>query len=299
MFNGFIVTDALKNCRQYDGNSFKFGITVGEDRYLVKVRNESLDYLTEYIASRFIQEIGISSQEAWLGSYNGKQVVILKDFTVDGTKLRTFKDTRQSSEGTDLSNKTYTYADVLHLIAEHTKMSDARKQQAITQFWQMYICDAILGNRDRHHGNWGYITNGSVTICAPIYDNGACLFPDVNKKIHEFPENEAKFLFERSEKFPASLFMMERPDNSVKRTNYYEMFGDLRINRVLAREVRSLKQNIGYAGIRTAITKVVNELGDYLPDIYKKFYIEIVCMRYLHIIERKSLEASYKIIKRG
>lgn len=144
-------------------------------------------------------------QETWLGYYNNDLVVILKDFTTSKVKLRSYKDTRQSSEGTDLSSKEYTHKYILYLIEKHTKMSENMKQKMKEHFWRMFVCDAILGNRDRHHENRGYLYKGNEFRPAPIYDNGGCLFPGVSRVIYKFLENEFLFLSERTERFPASL----------------------------------------------------------------------------------------------
>lgn len=42
MYNGFIVTDDMKNMVEYDGNAFKFGITVDKENYIVKMSKGSI-----------------------------------------------------------------------------------------------------------------------------------------------------------------------------------------------------------------------------------------------------------------
>lgn len=303
MYNGFQVLDSMRNFKQYDGNTLKFGITYENENYIVKFQDTGLEQkvYSEYVAQRFIQGLGINCQYVWIGFYNGAKVNIIKDFTDNLCILHSFKDTRQSSEGTDLQNKTYTYKDVIDLIDKHTKMQEVNKNKMITQFWDMFICDAILGNRDRHHGNWGYLkSRGRQTdyIPAPIFDNGGSLFPDLSRKINEYSikGNELKFLLERAEKFPASLFRMERLDGSVKRTNYYEMLGNLDFNDTLKNEVHRIRKNIGYNGIRKIAIEVLNRAGDLIPDIYKSFYLRIIGLRYLHIIERIDLKKAVKYI---
>lgn len=299
MYNGFIVHDSMKNNNIYDGNTFKFGITVDNQQYIVKFAKDTISSLySEYVASNFIRNLGISCHETWLGMYKKNLVVIIKDFSTKDAKLRCYKATRQSSEGTDLSGKTYTYKDVIDLISQHTKMSDENKRKTIIQFWDMFICDAILGNRDRHHGNWGYLTYKDSYRPAPIYDNGASLFPDIERKIDEYinlvnQNKEYKFIEDRAEKFPSSLFQMERPNGEIKRTNYYEILSDLGVNKVLAQEVNTLKNKIGFNQIYEAIIRSVASVKDIIPVAHRRFYIIIVCTRYLHMIERKTIKASY------
>ena len=48
-------------------------------------------------------------------------------------------------------------------------------------FWKMFVVDALLGNFDRHNGNWGVIVNEQTmkSRIAPVYDNGSCLYPQL------------------------------------------------------------------------------------------------------------------------
>ena len=189
---GYInIIDEMRNSKKYDGNTLKFGITINNTDYIVKLpKSEISSVYSEHIASRFIRSLGIECHETYLGIYNNTPVVVLKDFTSVNRRLRSYESTRQSSEGTDIVDKLYTYKDVQYMIEKHTRMTDENKRRAITRFWQMFICDAILGNRDRHRGNWGYLVikgNGADNyVPAPLYDNGASLFPDVSKLIDKY-----------------------------------------------------------------------------------------------------------------
>ena len=304
MYNGFIVDDTMRNNKSYDGNTYKFGITFENDNYIVKTAKDNISSLySEYIASNFIRGIGIPCQEVYLGYYKKCLVVIIKDFTTKGSVLRSYKSTSQSSEDTDITTKEYTYDDVLYLIGKHTKMSDKNKQKAKVRFWDMFIMDAILGNRDRHRGNWGYLKTKNDYEPSPLYDNGASLFPDFDVKAQEYKQavvNGKEYLFieQRAEKFSASLFKMKREDGSLKRTNYYEILSDLRVNKILAQEVKAIKTKIGFNRVYEIIFRVVYSIKDLLPEYYGRFYIIIVCVRYLHMIERRTIKTAYQLTVR-
>lgn len=53
-----------------------------------------------------------------------------------------------------------------------------------TSYCERFIGDALVGNFDRHMGNWGYITDtkNQTIYPAPIYDNGSTLFPALSEK---------------------------------------------------------------------------------------------------------------------
>ena len=49
----------------------------------------------------------------------------------------------------------------------------------------MFIVDALIGNWDRHNGNWGFLYNPETDKISldPIYDCGSCLFPQADDEI--------------------------------------------------------------------------------------------------------------------
>ena len=290
MWELVLITDSMRNNRTYDGNTKKFGVTMNNKNYIIKMQKKgSLSVCTEYIASNFIRTLGIPCHKVDIGLYNNQVVDVIEDFT-SGTNISlvSFKDTKQSSEDTDISTKEYTYDDVIYLIKHHLKIKDMDK--AIVMFWRMFICDAIIGNRDRHWGNWGYLSNGKEYRFAPLYDNGGGLYPDVLKVISGYRVNEKKFIYDRVFVFPASLFKIKKPD----RSNYAEMFKDLRINKVFAQEVRSIREHFKYIDIYKIIYKVVISLN--IDNTLKRFYIQIVTLRYMCIILRMDYNKAYGIV---
>jgi hypothetical protein len=194
----------MKNSEYYDGNTLKFGVTLRGQKYLVKFKKPKNKYDTsvysEYIASNFIKKLGYSCQETCIGFYNNEKCVICKDFTEDGETLHSFSDLGESSLDTSNLNKSYTYSDVVYVLNHDTKLSTEEREKVLTQFWIMYIFDAILGNRDRHGGNWGVIKRENKHYVSPIYDNGASLFPQVveplmDLNILKFNDNTVRTFF--------------------------------------------------------------------------------------------------------
>lgn len=293
---------SLKNNKTYDGRTSKFGITYRGSDYIVKFAKEKNDVscFCEDVASRFIRNLGYQAHETMLiyAKDYDSTCVLLKDFTSQSVKLRSFKDTEQSSEDTDIATKTYTYKDVAYMIKMHRKIPETLKSVVLERFWLMYMIDAILANRDRHHGNWGYLCSEGSYSLAPIYDNGSSLFPNVTQNLSEFSRNEKKFLFDRAERFPASLLMIwSSKENRTKRTNYYEYIGKCTKDKYALKAYELLKQR-GTKSISDAIKKASS--SPLIPDELRRFFIDIVIMRYAHIILRLDLEDSYKeVLKYG
>ncbi len=294
------ITDKMKNGKIYDGTTKKFGVSIKGVDYIVKfAKDADLSVYCEYVASAFIRAIGIPCHTVCIGNYNGVIVDVIEDFTASTRfSLHTYKETKQSSEDTDISTKEYTYSDILYLFDNHLKMSDNEKTRAKHRFWQMFICDAILANRDRHWGNWGYLVspNGDYSF-APLYDNGASLFPGVNEVIQNYQNANTRkeFLSQRVFVFPASLFKIQRPDRAY-RSNYYNMFSDLRVNKIFAYEVKAIRTAFSYEQIFSIITSIVKDMQ--IDVSYKLFYIEIVTLRYMCIVLRMDYNKAYSIVER-
>lgn len=294
------INDNQRNGKIYDGNTRKFGVTINNRDFIVKfAKKNDMSVYSEYIASNFIASLGIPCHKVFLGNYKGEIVDVMIDFTKDNNaSLHSFKDTKQSSEDTELTNKEYAYDDVIYLIDKHLKMTDSDKLEAKKQFWNMFICDAIIGNRDKHWDNWGYLEISGKYKFAPLYDNGAGLFPGVNKVMDQYVNiyTRKNFLYDRVFVFPASLFKIQRQDRSY-RSNYKEMFSDLRTHKLLAQQVRQIKEKVSYRQVFDIMQVICKTVP--LEVYYRRFYIEITTLRYMCIILRLDFDKSYNLLERA
>jgi hypothetical protein len=73
------------------------------------------------------------------------------------------------------------------------------------------------------------------------------------------------------------------------------MLSDLRVNKILAREVKSLREKVEFNQIYEITIRILIDAKDYIPLEYRRFYLMIICTRYLHMIERKTIKDSYVI----
>jgi hypothetical protein len=142
---------------------------------------ENLSYknnqFSEYIGSRIFKSCGFNAQDTLLGYYadsNGKEktVVACKDFTQDGSTLYEFAKIANQSL-LDKSMKNVSIEDVYAIVEENSTIFD--KGEVIPTFWDMFVIDALIGNRDRHFGNWGFLEKNGELSFAPIYDCGSSL----------------------------------------------------------------------------------------------------------------------------
>lgn len=215
--------------KTYSGaNGSKISIVIDNELYMLKMpqhanKNENLSYsnsaISEYIGSHIFNMLGIKAQETILGTYKYHDVerisVACKDFEKDGYVLKDFAsvknqviDSNSNGYGTELN-------DVLEAI-EKQMLIDPKTLS--DYFWDMFIVDALIGNWDRHNGNWGFLYNQDTDDIklAPIYDCGSCLFPQLGEEgIKNILKDKQKFNA-RIYDFPTSALSLNN-----KRINYY------------------------------------------------------------------------------
>ena len=231
MYNGFTVTDNMIKDIESSGADNKFWIAIDGVEYLVKDSSynnrrkaNSLYPFCEYAGSNFILFSGLlPCQKTYLGRYQGRPVVICEDLFPD-KGFKPFQELHQSSAGTDLGNKEYTYSDVLYILQKKSELNNSAFNNYKHLFWLMFMFDAILGNRDRHSGNWGFVKRSGITYIAPIFDNGNCLFPDVPLA----KTYDKDFIKLRTYRRPPSQFKMWKPEypDRPMRTNFWEILSD-------------------------------------------------------------------------
>ena len=263
-------TECIEELNNYKGSEKKKTLIYQNKRYLVKFpdpireKNKNISYInnafSEYIGSNIFKIIGFETQNTLLGTYiyNEKEKIVCacEDFTNSNNILYEFESIALSTNpdkkiGTEL-------VDILEVI-EETKMipSDTKEK-----FWDMFIIDSLIGNTDRHNGNFGFILNNKTKeiTFAPIYDCGSCLNPMLeDKQIQELSKTEMKNL---------AINCYSCIKENGKKINYMEYIKSMKndecnnaINRVLKKiDMQQIKEFI----------KQISCISDIRKDFYKK-----------------------------
>ena len=199
------ATEELNN---YRGSEKKKTLIYDNKRYLVKFpdpireKNKTISYInnafSEYIGSNIFKIVGFETQNTILGTYmyNGKEKIVCgcEDFT-DGNHILYEFENLALSANPDKKIETE-LSDIMEVIEEVKKMSKLT-DNIREKFWEMFIVDSLIGNTDRHNGNWGILVNArsDKASFAPIYDCGSCLNPMLEEdKITDITEQELKNL---------------------------------------------------------------------------------------------------------
>ena len=280
-------TDLPVRNKTYAGaNGSKLSVIYEGNLYMLKFPaapsiNKDMSYsngcISEYLGCHIFDSVGIPVQETLLGTYtkNGKQkiVVACKDFTAGGLVLQDFAslkntiiDSVHNGYGTELS-------DIVRTFEEQTAIDSEILSE---RFWDMFIVDALIGNWDRHNGNWGFLYN-SVTdeiALAPVYDCGSCLYPQADEEIMRSVIQDSA---ERD------LRVFERPLSSIKiggqKINYFRFISSLEnqdCNRALRRIVPQIDMN--------KIIAIVNDTP-YVSDLQREFYVTMLRERKEKILD--------------
>ncbi len=223
--------------KAYGGaNGNKIHVTYDGNGYMLKFppipgRNKNMSYsngcISEYLACHIYGLLGIEVQDTLLGTYTDKRgkekvVVACRDFTAGGKKLIEFAqlkntcvDSEQNGYGTELSS-------IMAAIGEQALVP---QQDMVQFFWDMFIADALLGNFDRHNGNWGILVDEEKQTArmAPVYDCGSCLYPQLAvEDMKSVLENESE-IDRRIFVFPTSAV-----EEDGKKLSYFEFISSLK-----------------------------------------------------------------------
>ena len=280
-------TNLKQRKKTYAGaNGNKISVIYEGEQYMLKFpayakKNKDMSYahgcFSEYLGCKIYKSIGIPVQEVILGTYtiNGKEriVVACKDFTEPGVVLQDFAslknrmiDSERQGYGTELS-------DILQTIEEQSLVDP---ESLMERFWDMFIVDALIGNWDRHNGNWGFLyddRNDEMRL-APVYDCGSCLYPQADDKIMEQVLTERAQMDRRIFDIPLSAINIDG-----KKIRYFDFISSLQYdgcNQALKRIIPRIDM---------AKIKEIIEDTPFISDLQKRFYLAILNERKTRILD--------------
>lgn len=227
---------------------------------------------SEHIASSIFNLIGVKAHETMLGTFKigGKEKIVCacKDFTADGKKFIDFCSLKNTILESDSGGTGTELEDILDTIEKQQYVSPEALER---HFWNVFVVDALLGNFDRHNGNWGFLFDEGTgeTTLAPIYDCGSCLLPQADERIMNDVLTNEDALNARVFQFPTSAVKL-----NDRKINY-----------------RDFLMSAEYDGCNEAVKWIVPRIDmdeisafidgiPYLSDLQRKFYKHYIKARY-------------------
>ncbi len=273
--------------KAYNGaNGKKIAVIYNGHQYMLKFppsgnkKPTELSYtnscISEHIASCIFNMLGINAQQTLLGTYavNGKEKVVCacKDFTESGNALydfcsikNTVIDSEHGGSGTELDD----------IIETMEKQRFVSPDKLAEHFWDVFIADALLGNFDRHNGNWGFLYDGKTQTSeiAPVFDCGSCLLPQADEPVmRKILDNEDE-LNARIYRFPTSAIKQD----GIK-INYYDFISRVKYEECNAALLR-IAPKIDLQKINGFLDSV-----PYISETQKEFYKKYISARYEKIL---------------
>ena len=270
-------TNAIEEFNNYKGSEKKKTLIYNNKKYLVKFpdpireKNRNISYInnafSEYIGSNIFKIVGFKTQNTVLGKYeyNGKEKIVCacEDFTDNENVLYEFENLALS---TNPDKKIETELNDIMEVIKESKMIDTESTKQ--KFWDMFIIDSLIGNTDRHNGNWGFLLNkitGEVKF-SPIYDCGSCLNPMIeDDEIRKINETELKNL---------AINCYSCLKENGKKINYITFIKQMK-NDEFNNAIKRIFININM----DEISKFIDTI-ECMSDLRKNFYKEIIAQRY-------------------
>lgn len=277
----------INKFRYYGGkNGGKICIKYNEEEYMLKFPNVnegisehgySNSCISEYIACNIIKTLGLKVQETLLGKYKSnnveKIVVACKDFTGYGKVFKQFAELKNSQIETSKNGYGTELEEIIETIENQT-IYDLKELKEF--FWNMFIADSLVGNFDRHNGNWGFLIDEKLKEIeiAPIYDCASCLYPQLTDERIKEILNDEKEIDARVYTFPTSAIK-----ENDKKINYFDYISSLKnedCNQALLRITPLIDLE--------KINQIIEETPS-ISEIRKEFYKKIIKERYNKIIK--------------
>ncbi|MCX4303169.1 MAG: HipA domain-containing protein [Clostridia bacterium] len=270
-------TNSFEELNNYKGSEKKKTLIYNNKKYLVKFpdpireKNKDISYInnafSEYVGSNIFRIIGFKTQNTILGKYkyNEKEKIVCacEDFTDDNHTLYEFENLALSTNpdkkiDTELS-------DIMDVIIENRMLNN---DEVSKKFWDMFIVDALIGNTDRHNGNWGFLINKENRNIefSPIYDCGSCLNPMYDDSdIQKTKDTEIKNI---------AINSYSCIKENGKKINYMTY-------------IKQMKNEECNKAVKRVYSKIdINEINKFIDNIEcmsvirKKFYKQILEIRY-------------------
>ena len=270
-------TNAIEQLNSYRGSEKKKSLIYNDHKYLAKFpdpireKNKNISYInnafSEYIGSNIFKIVGIKTQNTILGKYqyNGKEKIVCacEDFTDEKHVLYEFENLALS---TNPDKKIETELnDIMEVIEESKMINNIETKE---KFWDMFVIDSLIGNTDRHNGNWGFLLNkttGKVSF-SPIYDCGSCLKPMLeDEEIENMSQIELKNL---------AINCYSCIKENGKKINYMSYIRQMQ-NEECNNAIKRLFSNINIEEINKFIDNI-----ECISNIRKDFYKNIIEQRY-------------------
>lgn len=218
------------NFADYGGSDRKNGIILDGSRYMVKFQERETprnanqtsnvnNVIAEYLSSHIAATLGLPVHETLIVSIGGELAVACKNFERPGTRHIDFDRFAHRHYDSKDVGRHPSLEQVNEVLATDRQLAPAYEENE-RSFWDMFVFDAIVGNYDRHGGNWGYLARADrdTAIQSPPYDNASTFYPAVSEDYMPAIMGSAEEVAKRVPLFPNSAI-----EHKGHRASYHDV----------------------------------------------------------------------------
>ncbi len=266
------------NFADYGGSDRKNGIILDGQRYMVKFQEREAprnvnqtsnvnNVVAEYLSSHIASTLALPAHETLIVSIGDELAVACKNFELPGTRHIDFDRFMHRHYDSKDVGRHPTLSQIREVLSTDRQLAPAFEENE-RSFWDMFVFDALVGNYDRHGGNWGYLARADSDIArqSPLYDNASTFYPAVSEDYMPKIMASAKEVAKRVLLFPNSAI-----EHAGHRASYYDVLLS------------------GWQGPTTAVGRVVPRVDERrilatidetpMSDVRKAFYKTMVLAR--------------------
>ncbi len=230
------------------------------------------EHVSEKLAFEIAKLIGISAAETELAVFKSKAGSISRNFISKecGDNL---------IELVDFIQESFPQYDPEQMLDEQTgafyslemiiKSVRDKEESLITCILNYMLFDALIGNTDRHHSNWGVIYDDSGSMkMAPSYDHSASLGSKVSSEsVSEILRDRRRFRanIDSKAKSLVSFYGRKRPTHKEVLTHIRDNFS----NDAMVKAVNSIHDQVN----RNNLDAIMKRVPEHIMDEVKKEFV--------------------------
>lgn len=142
-------------------------------------------------------------------------------------------------------------------------------------YWDMFVVDSLIGNFDRHNGNWGFLINKNNDVrTAPVFDCGSNLYP-------QLPVRDYRRVLDNRDEIDLRLYV--RPDSAIHKNGRRLPYLDF----LSSGEIGDCSMALRRISSRIDMDRIADivENCEGLEEIQKEFYLTMLTERKEKILD--------------
>lgn len=142
----------------------------------------------------------------------------------------------------------------------------------------------------------GFIRDGKGYRAGIVYRRLSGTYNDIENKIPYYRNKASREQFLQDRVFMDSYSCFMSDDKSGRNLNYIRALNFGSVDVTLDTRLKYFRKNVKYWDILSIVHNACKDMD--MDLIYKRFYLELVALRYMCIVLGRSFDASYRALER-